>query len=626
MILDAYTDTGTRVDFSVSANDLRDGSVPVTCTYSTGVFLPVGTHTITCTATDRSGNTATASFFVIVQKIAPSVIISPIDTVSGQNVALRWALGVETGQSYRYDIQRRALPSGEWMVVAQNVSERSATIRSIGELVYAFRVRATLLDGTTGPWSNVVNTVIDETAPNVSAWINRGQSTMTGAEATTSSRVRLTMQNSDADPATMVRWSEDGTSFTSWIPYRSINDVTLSPGDGYKELHIQARDRVGNVTTTYAGIIVNSTVADAYGLSMNNGDSFTSSNTVNISVTAPRTIYPPIAEMQFSTTGVFDGSEPWQPFALGGTWTFEPTTSALYRLFVRFRSVDGAVLQVVQDDILVDSSAPVASLSVKSSTTASVTIGLNVSDRASSTRATGSGVVQMQIAAADSFASAKWLPFAASTVVGYDKANKTAGGIYARTRDRAGNVSATRCITPTGTACSVNPAYITNSPPSVQITAPYRLDSGSVVILSERFVSASDAETPLNQLTFTLLTEPVNGWLLYGGTRMASGPRFTYADLARRRLVYRQNGTNNEHDRIVIQVTDAQGAQSSTTVWFLLNGITDPELPATATPTATPVATSTPTPTTRATVTPTKKAPPKPTKKIPPTPTKKRNP
>jgi hypothetical protein len=496
----------------------------------------------------------------------------------------------------------------------------------MGELVYAFRVRATLLDGTTGPWSNVVNTVIDETAPNVSAWINRGQSTMTGAEATTSSRVRLTMQNSDADPATMVRWSEDGTSFTSWIPYRSINDVTLSPGDGYKELHIQARDRVGNVTTTYAGIIVNSTVADAYGLSMNNGDSFTSSNTVNISVTAPRTIYPPIAEMQFSTTGVFDGSEPWQPFALGGTWTFEPTTSALYRLFVRFRSVDGAVLQVVQDDILVDSSAPVASLSVKSSTTASVTIGLNVSDRASSTRATGSGVVQMQIAAADSFASAKWLPFASSTVVGYDKANKTAGGIYARTRDRAGNVSATRCITPTGTACSVNPAYITNSPPSVQITAPYRLDSGSVVILSERFVSASDAETPLNQLTFTLLTEPVNGWLLYGGTRMASGTRFTYADLARRRLVYRQNGTNNEHDRIVIQVTDAQGAQSSTTVWFLLNGITDPELPATATPTATPVATSTPTPTTRATVTPTKKAPPKPTKKIPPTPTKKRNP
>lgn len=626
MILDAYTDTGTRVDFSVSANDLRDGSVPVTCTYVTGVYLPVGTHTVTCTATDRSGNSATASFVVIVQKIAPSVVISPIETVSGQNVALRWALGVETGQSYRYDIQRRALPSGDWMMVAQNVSERSATIRSIGELVYAFRVRATLSDGTTGPWSNVVNTVIDETAPNVSAWINRGQATMTGAEATTSSRVRLTMQNSDADPATMVRWSEDGMSFTSWVPYRSINDVTLSPGDGYKELHIEARDRVGNVTTTYAGIIVNTAVTDAYGLTMNNGDSFTSSNTVNLSVTAPRTIYPPIAEMQFSTTGVFDGSEPWQPFALGGTWTFEPSTTGLYRLFVRFRSVDGAVLQVVQDDILVDSTAPVASLSIKSSTAAAVTVGLNVSDRATSTRATGSGVVQMQIAAADSFASATWIPFAPSATVGYDKANKTAGGIYARTRDRAGNVSPTRCITPTGTVCSVNPAYINNAPPTVQSTAPYRIDSGSVVVLNERFITAADAETPLNQLTFTLLTEPVNGWLLYGGTRMASGTRFTYADLVRRRLIYRQNGTNSEHDRIVVQVSDAQNAQSSATVWFLLNGIADPELPATPIPTQTPVATSTPVSTIPPTVTPTKKAPPTPTKKAPPTPTKKRKP
>jgi hypothetical protein len=626
MILEAYTDAGTRVDFSVSAHDLRDGIVPVTCSYVSGVYLLVGSHTITCTAADRSGNTASQSFVVIVQKIAPAVIISPIDVVSGQYVSLRWALGVETGQAYRYDIQRRALPSGEWMIVAQNVSERSATIRSMGELAYAFRIRATLIDGTTGPWSNIVNTVIDETAPNVSAWINRGQGTLTGAEATTSNRVRLTMQNSDADPATMVRWSEDGISYTSWIPYRSINDVTLSPGDGYKELHIEARDRVGNVTTTYAGIIVNTTGADAYGLLLNNGDSFTSSNTVNLSVTAPRTIYPPIAEMQVSTTGVFDGTEPWQPFALGGTWTFEPTTTGLFRLFIRFRSVDGVVLQVVQDDILVDSTAPVASLSVKSSTTSSVTIGLNVIDRATNTRATGSGVVQMQIAAADSFARATWLPFATTTVIGYDKANKTTGGIYARTRDRAGNVSATRCITPTGAACSVNPAIINNAPPTVRSTAPYRMNSGTVVVLNERFISASDVETPLSQLTFTLLTEPVNGWLLYGGSRMASGTRFTYADLVRRRLIYRQNGTNSEHDRIVIQVSDKQNAQSSATVWFLLNGIADPELPATPIPTLTPIATSTPVSTIRPTVTPTKKAPPTPTKKVPPTPTKKRKP
>ncbi|MFM2308420.1 MAG: hypothetical protein RLY87_540, partial [Chloroflexota bacterium] len=622
MILDAYTDTGTRVDFTVSAEDLRDGSVPVRCSYVSGVFLPVGTHTITCTASDRAGNSSSASFIVIVQKIAPSVTLSPIDTVSGQNVSLRWALVVETGQSYRYDVQRRVMPSGEWMMVAQNVSERSATVRSIGELVYAFRVRATLADGTTGPWSNVVNTVIDETAPTVSAWINRGQATLVGAEVTTSSRVRLTLQNSDADPATMVRWSEDGITYTSWIPYRSINDVALSAGDGYKELRIEARDRVGNVTTTYAGIIVNTTVADAYGVTMNNGDSFTSSNTVNISMTAPRNVVPPIAEMQFSTTGVFDGSEPWQPFALGGTWTFESSTGGLYRLYARFRNVDGTILQVVQDDILVDSTAPISSLSIKRTTAASVTVAVSTSDRATTTRATGSGVDQMQIAAAGSFATAAWVPFAASATVDYDKTNKSAGGIYARFRDRAGNVSTTRCISPTGAVCNVNPAYVNNASPSLRISAPYRLSSGSVVVLSDRVVNATDPETPQTQLVFTLLTEPVNGWMLYGGSRMSVGTRFTMADLARKRLIYRQNGTNSEHDRIVVQVTDSQGAHASATLWFLLDGIADPELPATPEPTVTVVPTST---AVIPTVTPTKRITPTPTKTRP-SPTKKPRP
>jgi hypothetical protein len=234
----------------------------------------------------------------------------------------------------------------------------------------------------------------------------------------------------------------------------------------------------------------------------------------------------------------------------------------------------------------------------------------------------------MQIAAAGAFGSASWLPYATTATVSYDKANKSAGGIYARFRDRAGNVSSTRCISPTGTVCSVNPAYVSNVIPVIRISAPYRIESGAVIILSERLIDASDFETPQSQLSFTLLTEPVNGWMLYGGSRMSAGTRFTLADLARKRVVYRQNGTNSEHDRIVIQVTDAQGAHASATVWFLINGVTDPELPATPEPTATVVPTSVPTaiPTLTATRTPTKRIPPTPTKKSPPVPTKKPKP
>jgi hypothetical protein len=45
----------------------------------------------------------------------------------------------------------------------------------------------------------------------------------------------------------------------------------------------------------------------------------------------PLNTMPPIAEMQFSSSGVF-GSQAWEPFALGRAWTFDNVDSALYRI------------------------------------------------------------------------------------------------------------------------------------------------------------------------------------------------------------------------------------------------------------------------------------------------------
>ncbi|HKY05550.1 MAG TPA: HYR domain-containing protein [Blastocatellia bacterium] len=63
--------TGTMVDFdtpSVGAGTLSDNCPGVTamCTPSAGSIFPVGTTTVTCTATDQAGNTATCSFAVTV--------------------------------------------------------------------------------------------------------------------------------------------------------------------------------------------------------------------------------------------------------------------------------------------------------------------------------------------------------------------------------------------------------------------------------------------------------------------------------------------------------------------------------------------------------------------------------
>jgi HYR domain len=60
---------GAVVDFSsaVSATDEVDGPVPVDCKPAPGSTFEIGDTTVTCTATDSSGNSATAAFVVHVR-------------------------------------------------------------------------------------------------------------------------------------------------------------------------------------------------------------------------------------------------------------------------------------------------------------------------------------------------------------------------------------------------------------------------------------------------------------------------------------------------------------------------------------------------------------------------------
>lgn len=69
---------GAPVDFSadVSATDLVDGDVDVTCDPASGTF-PIDTTTVECSATDAAGNTATDSFTVTVQDTAGPVLSLP---------------------------------------------------------------------------------------------------------------------------------------------------------------------------------------------------------------------------------------------------------------------------------------------------------------------------------------------------------------------------------------------------------------------------------------------------------------------------------------------------------------------------------------------------------------------
>jgi hypothetical protein len=77
-ITDTATDPfGMAETFSATSTDAVDGSVPVTCSAASGFKFPVGTTTVSCSATDAHGNTANGSFTVhITRTVAATVSVA----------------------------------------------------------------------------------------------------------------------------------------------------------------------------------------------------------------------------------------------------------------------------------------------------------------------------------------------------------------------------------------------------------------------------------------------------------------------------------------------------------------------------------------------------------------------
>jgi hypothetical protein len=67
MVVSCAVDSGAVVEFEVIAIDGCDESPTVTCEPSSGSVFPVGTTTVTCTATDALGNSSTCTFDVTVE-------------------------------------------------------------------------------------------------------------------------------------------------------------------------------------------------------------------------------------------------------------------------------------------------------------------------------------------------------------------------------------------------------------------------------------------------------------------------------------------------------------------------------------------------------------------------------
>ncbi|MGH9879731.1 MAG: HYR domain-containing protein, partial [Nitrososphaerales archaeon] len=77
-IAEATSASGRVITYpAATATDNVDGTLTATCTPASGSMFPLGTTTVTCTATDSAGNIGTASFTVTVRDTTPPALTLP---------------------------------------------------------------------------------------------------------------------------------------------------------------------------------------------------------------------------------------------------------------------------------------------------------------------------------------------------------------------------------------------------------------------------------------------------------------------------------------------------------------------------------------------------------------------
>ena len=91
---------------------------------------------------------------------------------------------------------------------------------------------------------------LDKTAPAGSVIINNEDNT------TASTSVTLTLSANDTSGAAQMRFSDNGTYWTSWETYTTSKNWTLPSGDGEKTVYVQFKDTAGWVSGSYSATIL----------------------------------------------------------------------------------------------------------------------------------------------------------------------------------------------------------------------------------------------------------------------------------------------------------------------------------------------------------------------------------
>jgi len=274
---------------------------------------------------------------------------------------------------------------------------------------------------------------LDTVAPTGSVAINGG------ASFTNSAEVTLNLAASDPDPASgvdVMRFSNDGTTWSSWQSLAAGTTWTLAAGDGAKLVRAQFRDKAGNPFTASSASITLDTAGPSGTIAIDGGAASTNTRNITLTLTADDGAGSGVADMQFSNDGTAWSA--WESFAASRPRVLVAGDGPKI-VYVRFRDALGNESGVMSAGILLDTVAPTGTVTVNTGAewTASTAVTLTLT----SDDGDGSGAAWMRF-------SNDGVDWSAWEALSATRAWSLASGdgdkiVYLQLRDGAGNVSTT---------------------------------------------------------------------------------------------------------------------------------------------------------------------------------------
>ncbi len=472
------TDNGTmaRVDFYADSTLIAsDYTAPYTAQWDSTLYVS-GLHTLRAVAYDTAALSSSSAVNVNLDNSLPTGTISINNGAVATNTRAVTLYLSATDENSAVTRMAFSTNGTTWSSTVAYAPTYAYTLPS-GAGVKTVYARFTDAAGNvSAPASDTI--IYDNSAPN-SASI----SVNAGAAATNSREVTLTLSAVDtvSGVATMI-FSNDGTVWTTPVPYATSYRYTLPVGDGTKTVRVRFTDFAGNTSNSVSDSIVLNTVAPTVTLTAPAAGS-TVRGTVPLAATASDT--NGIARVEFYVDDLLVGTDTSSPY----TSSWNSATGSDGSHTVRAIGYDNASNTTTSSaTVTVDNTVPSGSISIDAgaayTTDTQVALTLSAADA-------GSGVSTM----AFSNDGTTWsTPVAYATTYAYTlPTGDGAKTVYVRFTDVAGNVSAV-----VSDAISLDSTAPAGGSVTIDGGAAYTTDTDVALTLS-----ATDAGSGVSTMAFS---------------------------------------------------------------------------------------------------------------------------